>query len=84
MLSLLFLVPGRLSELLVLLGRSRERKEVEILVLRHELRVLRRQDRRVRYRTHDRALLAVLSRSRSLQSPAPAPSARPCAARPAR
>ena len=63
MLSLLYLALGRIFELLVLLGRSRERKELEILVLRHELRVLRRRGGRVRYRSHDRALLAGLSRS---------------------
>src|ERR1017187_10140148 len=53
---------GRIFELLVLLGRSREAKELEILVLRHELRVLGRGGRRVRYQAHDRALLAALSR----------------------
>jgi hypothetical protein len=40
MLSLLYLALGRIFELLVLLGRSRERNKLEILVLRHELRVL--------------------------------------------
>ncbi len=34
MLSLLYLAFGRLFELLVLLGRSRERKEIGILLLR--------------------------------------------------
>ena len=33
----------RLVELLLLLARSEQRKEVEILLLRHELQVLRRQ-----------------------------------------
>jgi putative transposase len=61
-LSFVCLALGRTVELLLLLGRSCERKELEILVLRHELRVLGRQSRRVRYRAHDRALLAVLSR----------------------
>jgi hypothetical protein len=60
--SVLFLALGRVFELLVLLGRSRERKEVEILVLRHELSVLRRQVARPRYQARDRALLAVFSR----------------------
>ncbi|MFI5091301.1 MAG: hypothetical protein ACHP7P_14725, partial [Terriglobales bacterium] len=46
MLSLPYLALGRIFELLVLLGRSRERKELEILVLRHELRVLRTPGRR--------------------------------------
>jgi len=62
-LSLLYVAFSRIFELLVLLGRSRERKELEILVLRHELRVLRRQRRQVRYRVADRALLAALARS---------------------
>jgi hypothetical protein len=61
-LSFLYVEFGRIFELLVLLGRSRERKELEILVLRHELRVLGRQGGRVRYQAHDRALLAALSR----------------------
>lgn len=62
MLSLMYLALGRVFELLVLLGRSRQAKELEILVLRHELRVLRRQGGRVQYGPHDRALLAALSR----------------------
>jgi len=59
----MYLAVGRVFELLVLLGRSRQAKELEILVLRHELRVLRRQGGRVHYGPHDRALLAALSRS---------------------
>jgi putative transposase len=42
--------------------RSAEAKEVEILVLRHELAVLRRQHPRPRLQPKDRALLATLSR----------------------
>jgi hypothetical protein len=42
MCALPYLVLGRIFELLVLLGRSRDAKELEILVLRHELSVLRR------------------------------------------
>jgi hypothetical protein len=40
----------RLLELFVLLARSEQRKEVEILLLRHELRVLRRQVARPKVR----------------------------------
>jgi hypothetical protein len=49
MFSLCYLAFRWIFELLVLLGRSRDRKEVEILVLRHELSVLRRQAARPRY-----------------------------------
>jgi putative transposase len=61
-LPLLYLALRRVLELLVLLGRSRERKEIEILVLRHELGVLRPQTARPRYEPTDRALLCALSR----------------------
>jgi hypothetical protein len=42
--------------------RSTDAKEVEILVLRHQLAVLRRQHPRPRLQPQDRALLAALSR----------------------
>lgn len=61
MLPFLYLALSRVLQLLVLLGRSGERKEVEILVLRHELGVLRRQAARPRYEPRDRTLLAALS-----------------------
>jgi transposase len=63
MLSLCYLAFRWIFELLVLLGRSRDRKEVEILVLRHELSVLRRPVGRPRYEPRDRVLLAALSRA---------------------
>jgi putative transposase len=48
--------------LVLLLGRSDRSKELEILVLRHELAVLRRGSRRPRIEPADRVLLAALSR----------------------
>ena len=51
----------RLLELLVLRMRSERAKEIEILVLRHELQVLRRQVARARVRPADRALLAAFA-----------------------
>jgi putative transposase len=60
----------RLFELVLLLARSEHKKEVEILLLRHELQVLRRQVARPQPRPADRVVLAALSqtlpRARSL------------------
>jgi putative transposase len=52
----------RLVELLVLRRRSDDGKEVEILVLRHELMVLRRQVARPRCTLADRVVLSALAR----------------------
>jgi putative transposase len=60
-LSLAYWVVRRLFELLILFGRSERAKELEILVLRHELQVLRRQVGRPRLRSADRVLLAAFS-----------------------
>jgi transposase InsO family protein len=59
---LVYLVVCRLFAFLVLLARRDRSKELEILVLRHELAILRRQAGRPRCEPHDRLLLAALSR----------------------
>ena len=60
--SFLHLALRRSLELILPCSRSAEAKEIEILVLRHELAVLRRQHPRARLQPADRALLAALSR----------------------
>jgi putative transposase len=59
--SVLYLVACRLFGLIVLLARGERSKELEILVLRHELSVLRRQAGRPRFEPRDRLVLAALS-----------------------
>ena len=61
--SFVYLVVRNLFALVWLLGRPRRSLELEILVLRHELKILRRQRPRLRLTRADRALLAALSRS---------------------
>jgi len=53
----------RLLQLVVLLCRSDRSKELEILLLRDELAILRRQPRRAPVRPVDRALPAALARA---------------------
>jgi hypothetical protein len=53
--SFLYVALCRLLQLVVLLGRSERSKDLEILVLRHELTILRRQPRRAQLRPVDRA-----------------------------
>jgi len=60
--SSVYLVACRLLALLVLLARGDRSKEFEILVLRHELAILRRQVGRPRFEPRDRLMLAALSR----------------------
>jgi putative transposase len=61
--SFVYLALCRLVQLVVLLCRSERSKEVEILLLRHELAILRRQRRRAPVRPVDRAILAALARA---------------------
>ena len=60
--SFVYLVVRKLLALVVITGRSERSKELEILVLRHELGLLRLQSGRPRLEPADRALLAALSR----------------------
>jgi putative transposase len=59
---LAYLMLCRSIQLLALLARGDAAKDLEILLLRHQLTVLRRQISRPRFEPADRALLAAVSR----------------------
>jgi putative transposase len=59
---LLYLIFRQVLGLVLLLGRTSATKDVELLVLRHEVAVLRRTNRRPRLDWADRAIFAALVR----------------------
>lgn len=60
--SFLYVMLGRVMALVLLCFRSQDFKELEIVVLRHELAVLRRQVSRPALGPADRTFLAAASR----------------------
>jgi putative transposase len=57
-LRLLYLIVSQLLSWLILLGRTTSSKDIELLVLRHEVAVLRRTNQRPPLDWADRAVLA--------------------------
>jgi len=62
LLKIAYVLTCRMLGLVVLLCRGDQTKDAELLVLRHENAVLRRQVGRVRYEPADRAWVAALAR----------------------
>ena len=77
---MLYLIFVRLTGWIALLARSAASKDAELLVLRQEVAVLRRQHPKPRLDWADRAVIAALARRRALQPLSPAPGPRPPAA----
>src|SRR3954463_16761625 len=61
-LRLLYLIFQHMLGLVLLMGRTSSTKDVELLILRHEVAVLRRTNPRPRLGWADRAVLAALIR----------------------
>ena len=70
-LRLLYLIFQQILGLVMLLGRTSSTKNIELLVLRHEVAVLRRSNPRPRLGWADRAVFAALVRRlpRALRGP---------------
>src|SRR4051812_17449444 len=69
LLSFVYLAFSALLKLLVRRCRSDVVSEIELIVLRHQIKVLRRQVERPRLQPADRALLAALARDLPRQRP---------------
>ena len=59
-LRLLYLIFWQMLGLVLLLGRTSTTKDIELLVLRHEVAILRRTNPRPRMNWADRAIFAAL------------------------
>jgi hypothetical protein len=62
LLKIVYLLTGRILGLAMLVFRGNRAKDAELLVLRHENAVLRRNLGRVRYKQADRVWFAALAR----------------------
>jgi hypothetical protein len=62
LLALIYAVVGRLLSLIVVRGRGEASKDVELVLLRHEISVLRRQLPRPRLAPADRLIMAAFAR----------------------
>src|ERR1019366_9780796 len=60
--ALIYAVVGRLLSLIVVRGRGEASKDVELVLLRHEISVLRRQLPRPRLAPADRLIMAAFAR----------------------